>query len=94
MKDIVGNNLEKGNLVYWLKGEVIAHVLDVDEPRIETGGEQPSFITVAIRFPVFRQKGESTPILGGFLRVIDPSQQDAVERVAGVAGPSLIKRPS
>ena len=87
MRDMIGNKLEEGVLVFWLSKGVTAVVKRIDPGGLSVvgaGGERqtPPTLTLEINIPV--SMGDlprgAEPAISDFLRVVDPRQQAILER--------------
>ena len=56
MKDLVGNDLSEGQMVLWRSHGVVGHIIQVDEPVLES---RPPRIVLAIAIPLMLPHGAS-----------------------------------
>jgi hypothetical protein len=93
MKDLLGNTLQKGNLVYWPDTKLVCHVMDVEEPQIETGdGQRAAHLILRVVLPVERIKGFRDFQIFSLIKAVDPQQDEALDRAIG---PQVVKpKPS
>ena len=88
MRDLIGNRIEEGHLLWWMKLGIPAKVVRIFESRISPiNGKDvvPPSITIELTFPIDPSKipsGQEAQ-LGEFLRIVDPKQEDALNRVLG-----------
>lgn len=80
MRDMLGNKLEKGAMLYWTAKEIMVHVVDVSEPTLE-GNDTPPTLTIAMQIPVMGvQKGKEVQ-LGEFLMPVNPKSETLLDRL-------------
>lgn len=98
MRDQLGNKITEGNLVHWrfpkeiAEGGLIFRVVRASEPKLAVIGEPPTpSITLLVDIPLTVERGREV-MLDGFLRVVDPTQEAALEKLAA-AGDGTIGRP-
>lgn len=91
MLDLLGNKLSEGDLLYWLKHDLVCHVAKVDEPVLSLAGKSESrqmpHLTIQITFPVPMDKGEIRAMVSGFVKVVNPKSQEIMERITGASRP-------
>jgi len=91
MRDLIGNRIEEGNLLWWQKLGTAVKVLRVTDGGLSLVGANgdrtptPAMLTVELSFPIDVSKlpPGAEPQLGEFLRVVDPKSADILDRAMG-----------
>jgi hypothetical protein len=81
MRDLIGNRIEIGNLVYCPSKQQICKVTDVREPKLS--GDDPVLV-LELSVPLLGQKRSQVAgecIALEFIRVMDPNQEEALSRI-------------
>lgn len=96
MRDRIGNQIQKGQLVMWVPQQITVEVLEVDDGtrEIEVPGEKPqqyASISFKITLPFSREgmRPGAEMFAPDFICVVNPKQQDAVERMMA-RGPAML----
>jgi hypothetical protein len=88
MRDMIGNKLEPGHFIYWKSKDMIVQIAAVNEPRIAIEGrgaqQAPPTLAVQLLIPIMNLKPHEEPVLGDFVRVVDPKSEQALEKVSGI----------
>jgi hypothetical protein len=90
MKDRVGNELRKGQLIYWVSRGLTCNIIEIVEPALEESGA--ASLALAIPVPIEIPKGHSLRnfSLVDFIVCANPEQQEqlaaAMDRLKGRSG--------
>ena len=81
MRDLIGNKIEPGNLVYCPSKQQICKVTEVREPSLSN--DDP-ILVLELSVPLLGQKrsqvaGECVAL--EFIRVMDPNQEEVLSRI-------------
>lgn len=80
MKDGIGNNIDKGNYLYWKSKDMIVKVVDVVEPTLE-GNTAPPSLVIMMQIPIMGVERGKEPMLGEFLRTVDPLAEQMIDKM-------------
>ena len=69
--DLIGNEIHKGDILYFQSLKAIVRVLNVEEPGI-INPDQPGCITLEFKVPFRLEKNEKDVRFGDFLLTKDP----------------------
>jgi hypothetical protein len=79
MRDLIGNKIEAGNLVYCPSKQQICKVTDVREPKIS---DEDPILVLELQVPMLnRTKVMGEIIAHDFIRVIDPNQEAVLNKI-------------
>jgi hypothetical protein len=96
--DLIGNEISKGDILYFQSLKAIVRVLSIDTPGV-IDPNQPGCIILEFKVPFRLEKGEKDVRFGDFLITKDPVAQSSVEsQIDAIVGgapnrPFDIKRP-
>ena len=85
MRDMLGNRLEAGNVVYWKEKDIIVQVLDVIEPKLTVPGQPPQQPAILLKFAIgVNPSREAGPVedvmIPTLLRVVDPTAEALLDK--------------
>jgi hypothetical protein len=81
MRDLPGNALKEGHLVYWRSKGLICKVLKVIEPVIDQSALPTLVLEVGVPLLDWDKRRGGEPEANDFIRLVDPAQEAALNRI-------------
>ena len=85
VKDSIGNPLTQGHAVLWLPASkgVIAHVIQINVPVLESSRANPPTISLAVMLPLDPVPHGMELMVPGIFRTVNPEAEAALARAMG-----------
>lgn len=87
MRDLIGNRLTEGNLLFWTRTGNLCKITKLIEGGLTTvkGDLTEPSVTIEITIVLDMAKAPrgTEPMVAEFLKVVDPMQQEILERAMG-----------
>jgi hypothetical protein len=88
MRDMIGNKLTEGNLLFWHRVGSVCKITHVSDGGLSLGDSHrtsPPILTIEITLPVGMEGAPpgAEPMVAEFLRVVDPKSEGVLQLAMG-----------
>jgi hypothetical protein len=80
MRDLIGNHISEGSLIWWLSKAIPMRIVRVTDAQLVVGqGKVPARMILEVTVPIQEIKGGDEPQFTDFLAIVNPDHESVIE---------------